>query len=84
MTSDQIYLDYNATAPLRPEAKDAMLRIMGPPGNPSSVHHQGQAARAIVETAREQVAQLADADPAWCYLYQWRHRSQLAGITRIS
>ena len=64
MTSDQIYLDYNATAPLRPETKDAMLRVMGPPGNPSSVHHQGQVARAIVETAREQVARLADADPA--------------------
>lgn len=61
---EHIYLDYNATAPLRPEAKAAMLAVMGPPGNPSSVHQQGQAARAIVETAREHVAKLTDADPA--------------------
>lgn len=64
MTSDPIYLDYNATAPLRLAAQHAMMDAMGPPGNPSSVHHQGQKARAIVELAREQVAKLADADPA--------------------
>ena len=56
MTSDPIYLDYNATAPLRLVAQHAMMDAMGPPGNPSSVHHQGQKARAIVELAREQVA----------------------------
>lgn len=64
MNMDQIYLDYNATAPMRPEAREAILAVMGPPGNPSSVHHQGQTARAIVETAREHVAALVDANPA--------------------
>lgn len=60
---DSIYLDYNATAPLRPEAKQAMLEAMGPPSNPSSVHHHGQMARSRLEEARLSVAALADAPP---------------------
>lgn len=59
-----IYLDNNATTPLRSEAKDAMLRAMEVPGNPSSVHGFGQAQRRIVEDAREQVAALANSKPA--------------------
>ena len=58
-----IYLDHNATAPLRPEAKDAILRAMAVSGNPSSVHAAGRAARAMVEDAREQVAAFAGAKP---------------------
>jgi cysteine desulfurase len=57
------YLDYNATAPLRPEARAAMLAAMDETGNPSSVHSEGRRARAIVETARERVAALVGAKP---------------------
>ena len=52
----RIYADYNATAPLRPEAKAAILRAMEMVGNPSSVHGEGRKARALVEGAREAVA----------------------------
>jgi cysteine desulfurase len=54
-----IYLDYNATAPIRPEAREAVLRAFELAGNPSSVHAAGRAARDVVETARKQVGQLA-------------------------
>lgn len=53
-----VYLDYNATAPLRPEAKDALLRALESPANPSSVHAAGRAARDLVERARTEVAAL--------------------------
>jgi len=53
-----IYLDYNATAPIRPEARDAVLRGFELAGNPSSVHAAGRAARDVVETARKQVGEL--------------------------
>ena len=52
------YLDYNATAPLRPEAREAALAAMETTGNPSSVHAEGRAARRIVEDARSDVARL--------------------------
>ncbi len=55
-----IYLDHNATSPLRPEARAAMTLALEAGGNPSSVHAAGRKARASVETAREQVAALAD------------------------
>jgi cysteine desulfurase len=59
------YLDYAASAPLRPEALAAMLPLLErPAANPSSQHGQGRAARAAVETAREQVAALVGASPA--------------------
>lgn len=61
---NRTYLDWNASAPLRPEARDAMLRAMDEVGNPSSVHAEGRKAKAIVERARAQVADLADCDPA--------------------
>ncbi|MGH6855815.1 MAG: cysteine desulfurase family protein [Aestuariivirga sp.] len=50
------YLDHNATSPLRPEAKAAMLAAMERTGNPSSVHGEGRAARKIADDARETVA----------------------------
>ena len=53
------YLDYNATAPLRPVAREAALSAMETTGNPSSVHAEGRAARRIVEDARSEVARLA-------------------------
>ncbi len=52
----RVYLDYNATTPLRPEARAAMLKAMDVLGNPSSVHAEGRAAKAIVETARRQLS----------------------------
>jgi cysteine desulfurase len=59
------YLDYAASAPLRAEALAAMLPLLErPAANPSSQHAQGRAARAAVETAREQVAALVGASPA--------------------
>ena len=61
--SDRIYLDWNATAPLRPEARTAMTAALDLAGNPSSVHAEGRAARQLVERAREQVAALVAAEP---------------------
>jgi cysteine desulfurase len=59
------YLDYAASAPLRAEALAAMLPLLErPAANPSSQHTPGRAARAAVETAREQVAALVGASPA--------------------
>ncbi len=59
----RVYLDWNATAPLRPEARAAMLAAMDLGGNPSSVHAEGRAARAIVEQARARVAEAVGAAP---------------------
>jgi cysteine desulfurase len=58
------YLDYNATAPLRAEARTAMIAAMNQVGNPSSVHAEGRAAKAIVEKARGQIATAFGADGA--------------------
>lgn len=57
----RFYLDHNATTPVRPAAAEAMLRALQMPGNPSSVHNEGRAARAAIEQAREQVARLCGA-----------------------
>ena len=59
----RVYLDYNATAPLRPEARAATLAALDILGNPSSIHAEGRQARAIVEEARRAVAGLAGAEP---------------------
>jgi len=56
--SSRVYLDYNATCPVRPEARDAIVHALEVGGNPSSVHAAGRAARALVEQARAQVAEL--------------------------
>ena len=57
------YLDYNATTPARPAVAAAMTEALAAVGNPSSVHGFGRAARARLETAREQVAALVGARP---------------------
>lgn len=62
--STRIYLDHNATTPLRPEAAAAISDAMSIAGNPSSVHAAGRRARCIIEDAREKVATLAGAAPA--------------------
>ncbi|WP_138934206.1 cysteine desulfurase family protein [Roseovarius arcticus] len=62
--SERVYLDYNATTPLRAEARSAMIAAMDVLGNPSSVHSEGRAAKALVERARAQVAAALGADGA--------------------
>ena len=62
--ADRAYFDWNATAPLRAEAREAMLKALETQGNASSVHAEGRRARAIVEQARAEVAALAGAEPA--------------------
>jgi len=60
---DRVYLDWNATAPLRPEARAAMVAAMDIVGNPSSVHAEGRAAKAVVERARADVAEAVGCKP---------------------
>jgi cysteine desulfurase len=60
----RLYLDWNATAPLRPEAKAAMANAMDLVGNPSSVHAEGRAAKALIERARAQIARALGSDGA--------------------
>ncbi|HEY8564925.1 MAG TPA: cysteine desulfurase family protein [Beijerinckiaceae bacterium] len=61
MSEGRTYLDYNATAPMRPAVAEAVVRALSLPGNPSSVHAEGRAARSAVEAARGQVAALVGA-----------------------
>lgn len=63
MSTQRIYLDYNATAPLLPAARDAMLQAMALPGNASSIHAEGRAARHAIEAARAEVARLMGVRP---------------------
>jgi len=63
MGKQAIYLDYNASAPLLPQARDAMLAALEIDANPSSVHSAGRAAKAIVQKARRSVAALVNAKP---------------------
>ena len=62
--AERSYFDWNATAPLRPEARDALAAALALTGNPSSVHAEGRAARQLVEHARADVARLVGARPA--------------------
>lgn len=60
----RLYLDWNATTPLRAEARAAMIAAMDLVGNPSSVHAEGRAAKALIEKARGQIAAALGADGA--------------------
>ena len=60
---DRVYLDWNATTPLRPEAREAMAAAWDLPGNPSSVHAEGRLARRWIEDARATVAGAVGALP---------------------
>jgi len=62
MARQSIYLDHNASAPLLPEAREAVVAALDLIGNPSSVHAQGRALRALIDRARAQVAALAGAE----------------------
>src|SRR6185436_14054333 len=60
-----IYFDYNATTPLDPAVRDAMLPFLGEVwGNPSSVHHVGRHARASLDDARDRAAQVLSCKPS--------------------
>lgn len=60
----RVYLDHNATTPLRAEARDAMVAAMDIVGNPSSVHQEGRAAKSALERARQGIASAFGADGA--------------------
>jgi len=60
--TERVYLDWNASARLRPEARSAAIAALDVSGNPSSAHGEGRAARALVERARAQVAAAVGAD----------------------
>src|SRR5260370_28446301 len=60
---DRLYLDWNATTPLRREAKEAMAEAWDILGNPSSVHAEGRKARKLVEDARASLSGAVGADP---------------------
>ena len=60
---DRVYLDWNATTPLRPEARQAMAVAWDMAGNPSSVHAEGRQARRLIEDARAAVAAAVGARP---------------------
>jgi cysteine desulfurase len=61
--ADRVYLDWNATTPLRPEARAAMAAALDVAGNPSSVHAEGRRARKLVEDARAALAAAVGASP---------------------
>ncbi|UCA44459.1 cysteine desulfurase family protein [Pseudochrobactrum sp. XF203] len=63
MPKPRIYFDYNASAPLSEAAREAVVAALNVTGNPSSVHQEGRAARALVESARRDVAALCGAKP---------------------
>jgi len=61
--TERTYLDHNATAPVRPEAREALMDALAATGNASSIHGEGRAARKLIDAARGQVAALVGADP---------------------
>ena len=61
---ERVYLDWNATTPLRPEARAAMIAAMDVVGNPSSAHAEGRAAKALMETSRAKIAAALGAEGA--------------------
>ncbi len=63
MARNRAYFDYNASAPLIPAARDAVVDALMQTGNPSSVHQEGRASKAILEAARRDVAALVNAKP---------------------
>lgn len=96
MSGVRTYLDYNATAPLRPEAREAVVAALDACGNASSVHAEGRRARALIDDAREAVAALVNAHPGevvftsgateantWALSAPWE-RLALAGIEHDS
>lgn len=63
MPTSAVYLDHNATAPVRPEVAAAMAEALVEPGNPSSAHRFGRAARARIQAARRRLAERLEVSP---------------------
>jgi cysteine desulfurase len=63
LKSPSVYFDYNASAPLLPSVRQAVLDVLGHVGNPSSVHSYGRLVRKLIEEARECVANLLKVEP---------------------
>jgi cysteine desulfurase len=64
MAENRLYLDWNATAPLHPAAREAALCAVDLYGNPNSVHAEGRAARAAIEASRRQIGAMVGVKPA--------------------
>jgi cysteine desulfurase len=77
------YLDHAASSPLRREAREAWLEASETIGNPSSIHHAGQAARRILEDSRERLAHTIDCDPIEVVLTSGGTESVNLGITGL-
>jgi cysteine desulfurase len=77
------YLDFAATSPLRPEARDAWLEASAIIGNPSSIHGAGQDARRVLEDARERLAAALDCDPVEVVFTSGGTESVNLGITGL-
>ena len=81
--AERSYFDWNATAPLRPQAREALLEALATSGNPSSVHAEGRAARRLVEHAREQVAALVGAEPANVFFTSGGTEANMLALTPV-
>lgn len=76
----RVYLDWNATTPLRAEAKAAMIGAMELVGNPSSVHAEGRAAKGMIERARKDLAAALGGGRGGYHLYLFCNRGCSAGF----
>ena len=81
--TERIYLDWNATAPLRPQARAATAEALGLCGNPSSVHAEGRAARRLIDRAREEVAALVGARPADVFFTSSGTEANMLALTPV-
>jgi len=79
--AERSYFDWNATTPLRPQAREALLEALAASGNPSSVHAEGRAARNLVEHARVQVAALIGAQPGNVFFTSGGTEANMAALT---
>jgi cysteine desulfurase len=79
--SQRSYLDWNATAPMREEAKVAFVEALAVAGNPSSIHAEGRSARRLVETAREEVAALVGAQPSDVFFTSSGTEANMSALT---
>jgi cysteine desulfurase len=79
--AERSYFDWNATAPLREEARAALQDALSVVGNPSSVHAEGRSARRLVERAREQVAELVGAEPGNVFFTSGGTEANMAALT---